>query len=355
MSCRRTDAAKLCRRQLEYGERLLVALALLLLGRLLHRLRRPHAVVRLDAVKDRVVRIRHKLARRVRQRHAVLLQLGAETRDREDAQRVAANTDEAVGAHGSRQVARVLEHVVDQRLRLQQVLVSVQEPRAGRERHDSGRAVHCTADDARRLAAEEAEAGVGQRAVDRVHDCSQKHTVEETNRQEHRCTVLVDGRVEDLREANVRRRRSQRLQRQRLERVIRLKRDDVHRLVVTSNREVGRPPSSFRHIGDRNTRSVSRQRLALLVLVQRSLLVELKVDELLCAKRNDDLILIRGRRDDRCACRSVPLVDAVGGADMPKASGVDLEETGRAELLHGQRRAGREESSVVDLLDRLAD
>lgn len=159
------------------------------------------------------------------------------------------------------------------------------------------------------------------------------------------------------------------LERQGGERAVRFQRDDVDRLIVTSDglalhhdslrphrtHQIRRPSPAIWDLGNADTSRLAGQCLFLLVLGQASLRIKLKVDELVRAQRDDDLSLVRRCGDDRRSDRYVPFVYTVRRSDMSQAVRVDLEQTSVSQLLHCESRAGRQEAGVVDFLDSLAD
>lgn len=160
--------------------------------------------------------------------------------------------------------------------------------------------------------------------------------------------------------------------------VFQLHRDDVDRLVLTtdslserSRRSVSaspipgfikgrsykerRPLPTGRHLSDAQARGISRQRLALFKLSQSPVGIDLKVDQLGGIQRENHLSLVGGGRNDLSPWRARPVVDRLVWQYMAKSTRMHLEQTRVSQLLYSQRRNRRMEPSVVDFFDRLAD
>lgn len=90
-------------------------------------------------------------------------------------------------------------------------------------------------------------------------------------------------------------------------------------------------------------------------LDERSLLVELKVDDLATLERDGNLPRVGGRLGDRPAAWRLPLGDAPVGAHVVDAVGVDLHERVLAQQRARERRRVRLEPRIRHLLDSLAD
>lgn len=125
------------------------------------------------------------------------------------------------------------------------------------------------------------------------------------------------------------------------------KREDTHK--------VRRPLPPLRHLRNTQRQHRAPHRLPILILIQLSVQIQLKVHQLRRAQRHDDLPRVRRGRDDRLALRYSPLVHAAVREDVSDAVWVYLEERVGADLLHGEGGRGGEETGILDFFDRLAD
>lgn len=124
---------------------------------------------------------------------------------------------------------------------------------------------------------------------------------------------------------------------------------------TSSTHEVGGPLPAFGHLSNAHRQDLGAHLLALLELVQLSIEVQLKVDDLARVERRDDLPLVRSSADNGLIRPNLPFVDALVGKNVSNAARVDLEKSVVAELLNAEGGRRRDETRIADLLNRVAN
>jgi hypothetical protein len=223
-------------------------------------------VVGFGGVEKARVRRGNKLARSVGEFDAGLLNLRTETREGEDAEVVADDSDQAFRAEFGGETPGVVEGVEDERGELQNATVGVVEPGSTREGEDGGRALNGDASELDRTGTEEPAretdetlmqgrekenedtpcSGVAERSTERVEDGAKKDTILKTDVDEGRGVVLVDTGVDDLSNGDGRRKGGEGLKGERVEGVFGIEGDDADSRIGTPDGLRGERLANFR-------------------------------------------------------------------------------------------------------------
>eukprot|EP00982_Pelagococcus_subviridis_P016708 31494-Pelagococcus_subviridis.AAC.25 len=282
-------------------------------------------LIRLDDRDDPAVRMHRQLPRRVPKLARRLVERVAQPLDADDAQRRTGDRDDPLRALIRRKVRRVLERFVRQRREREPSLqVDVPEPRTRRQREHRGlppdrranRALvsdNCpvTRSTSARRSTPFARPTLRYKPPSRVCNIRSEHGAAASA-----CTPIVCRQSSALRD-NTRTR-------------------------------------PLRDGTDVQARDVA-VRLELLDLHQLPGRVELEVDDLPAAQRDDHLTVVTRHPRDRLPTRAPPLVDALIRADVPQPARVRLQQRVVAEKRRGERRRRPEEPAVRHLLHGLAD
>mmetsp|Transcript_11543 Transcript_11543/g.24167 ORF Transcript_11543/g.24167 Transcript_11543/m.24167 type:complete len:408 (-) Transcript_11543:1938-3161(-) len=224
-------------------------------GRL--RLRRARAGVvcahhhqrrRLPPVRARRRRQHAHLARRVPELAAGLVERLPQALDGDDAQRALRNGHDALRALLGGEGGGVLQQLVRERRQDEAPRVQVPEPRPRRQRQHRLLPADRGGEELGRARAEEAGAGVGELAGDAVHLRAEEHAVLQADVEEERrglrharvrlLLALADARVQHQQRLG---RRRHRLRREHRQAVVRVQRQDPHRVVEAPHSEELRP------------------------------------------------------------------------------------------------------------------
>jgi len=185
---------------------------------------------------------------------------------------------------------------------------------------------------------------VCQLTVQGVENSSQKYTVLKADIDEHRRLGLVDTGIEHLSNADGRRKGGQSLKTDSFQRRICVEGKNSDGLILTSNSLDSKNQSSSNHLGT-SERKTNQEWCALtifwdlcntqgkhgaahgfpiLILIQLSIQVKLKVDQLGRAQSHNDLPLVRSRTDNGLTLRDPPLVHAAVRENVSDTVRMDL-------------------------------